>query len=277
MKNLIKKIIKEEIEHNNWKILQESKRDYEKIKKILKYDPKKIKNYKIGRGNRFGVKVNPNDLKKFIGKSPTETISIIEKMGIVFDEAYVDFRELTNYRTKKVTPTMTYSFFGRDSNGEPFIYDKYEGHSPGGGQAWVFYNKKKRQASEFIENSSPEIMDQINKVFDSAGLKKTNTKIRKNLAGEFHILPDLYYNIDSDNKNVQDKVWKKLKKILPKINKILKTNKLTKDIKNVAIYFSQTYSWKPGKHSYFINFLTQSELKKYQKDKDIEIIDIIKF
>lgn len=147
----LKQIIQEEVK----KVISEVDR-YDTIAKIIKYDPKKVKAYKVGKGTRRGVPVDVTALKRVVGR-PLANIEYIERVGkFKFDTAYANIQlQEPSYRQRLYDEpgsgkTLTYSLFGEDSAGNKFIYDKYEGATAGGGQAFLFVNGKKMQVSQYI-------------------------------------------------------------------------------------------------------------------------------
>ena len=146
-----KNLIREEIQ----KVLNEADR-YEKITNMIGFNPKKVKVYKVGSGSRSGMPVDVDALKQVVGK-PLTNIEYIERVGkFKFDTAYANIKaQEPSYRQKFYNEpgsgkTLTYSLFGKDSAGNEFIYDKYEGGTAGGGQALLFVNGKKMQVSQYI-------------------------------------------------------------------------------------------------------------------------------
>lgn len=137
-------LIREEVR----KVLSEDR--YSDIARTIKFNPAKIVKYKVGAGQREGSPVLIKDLKQVIGKA-LKTIETIEKYGVTFDKAYANIRSIgKSYMGTGSGQTLTYTLFGKDSSGNEIIYDKYEGATAGGGQAFVFVNGKKEQASQYI-------------------------------------------------------------------------------------------------------------------------------
>lgn len=117
----------------------------------LGFDETKVKPYKVGTGNRSGMLVDVKKLKSVLTGSPLRSIEAMEKLGIVFKSAYVNVRPIGKaYTGSGSGMTMTYSLFGTDAQGNDIIYDKYEGNTAGGGQAFVFVNGKKQKASVYL-------------------------------------------------------------------------------------------------------------------------------
>lgn len=181
MKKLeFRQLIREEIR----KVINEDR--YDTIKSTLKYDDKKVKPYKVGSGNREGMPVSVDKLKQVIGK-PLASIEAIEDTGVNFTKAFVHIRgQFKSYLGTGSGTTMAYSFFGKDSEGNEIIYDKYEGGTAGGGQAFLFINGKKTKASDYITdaalNKHADIFEQVYNI-----LKKIEPKLTLKQVSEQYI------------------------------------------------------------------------------------------
>jgi len=137
------------------KNLKEAPDQYDLIASKLKLG--KQVNYKVGSGNRTGQEVlsGADSVIKLLTGTPLRSIQALQASGITFDKAFVNFREIEkSYMGTGSGRTWTYSLFGKDSSGNEIIYDKYEGGTAGGGQSWVFKNKKKIKASSFVQSLS---------------------------------------------------------------------------------------------------------------------------
>jgi hypothetical protein len=126
----------------------------------LGYSEDKEEDYKVGKGKRRGMEINPDKLKSILSPTAAKNVESLVNSGVTFKKAYVTLRVQGDYRGKK--SVIMYSFIGNDANGNEIIYDKYEGYTPGFGQTYVFVNGQKQNATKYLSSKSvgmPESVD----------------------------------------------------------------------------------------------------------------------
>jgi hypothetical protein len=123
----------------------------------LGYSEDKEKDYKVGKGKRRGMEINPDKLKSILSTAAVKNIDSLINSGVTFKKAYVTIRKQDDYGTPK--SVIMYSFIGDDTNGNEIIYDKYEGNVPGFGQTYVFVNGQKQNATKYLSSKSVGMPD----------------------------------------------------------------------------------------------------------------------
>ncbi|NBU98157.1 MAG: hypothetical protein EBS19_08105 [Spirochaetia bacterium] len=125
--------------------------------KSLGYDASKLQDYKVGKGERSGMPINPSKLKSILTDMSAKNIDSLIDSGVTFKKAFVTLRRQDNGKS-----VIMYSFIGTDANGNEIIFDKYEGYVPGFGQTYVFVNGEKKKSTNYLSSKAagmPELSE----------------------------------------------------------------------------------------------------------------------